>query len=460
MQNANRPNLTQRMKNTSYIFVPFSYNINFDKSIVENFWREKKQGNKYFLKYIVEKLSHDSNNVCCRPYLMDDNLRNNLGIVSPSDFCYIDTSKYVIGDKPFSFYIREILLFLFETNIGFIIYKIEHGTEDTSDIIASKNYHLKKIHTTLLYTEKDDGTKATLVLGSATINSLSLLTEYILDKTLEEETDVFFNYSSAEERRSNILTHYNLQLDHALSEQDNSRIEDILFHLKRNYHHEWKLDGMTVYNEAEYFKASSHIRWGITSEATICLTITDPHTYFVGNSFYDNFHSYYFYLYILSLHQKYALYYYLTNFSTERSVDGLEKNLQELADFKAKYVFKIISESQTYQTVYSIQCKSFGLDKLYSDINEQITRVMNVKKTLNEKKKNQQEARINWILGLIAFLGFFSAFVDMNVLIGGLTWLFSVRQISIIQKVATFILFVISIIFVVTFLRASRKKNE
>lgn len=407
MSNPNRPNLAHRMKNTSYIFAPFSGEKSFENLGVDNFWREKRQGNKYFLKYIVEKLSHDSNNVCCRPYLMDDNLRNTLGIVSPSDCCYIDTSKYVIGDNPFSFYIREILLFLFETNIGFIIYKIEHSSEDTSDIIASKNYHLKKVHTTLLYTEKDDGTKASLVLGIETINSLSLLTEYILSKTLDEKVDVFFNYNSAEERRSNILTHYNLRLDQPLCDEDNSKIEDILFHLKRNYHHEWKVEETTVYNEAEYFKASSHIRWGITSEATICLTITDPQTYFVGNSFYDNFHSYYFYLYILSLHQKCALYYYLTNFSTKRSVNELEKGLQELAYFKAKYGFKIISESETYQTIYSKQCRAFMLDKLYSDIDEQINRVMEVKNILNEERKNQQEARINWILGLITFLSFF-----------------------------------------------------
>lgn len=460
MGSSNRPDLTSRMRNSSYIFIPFSHNNKFTGLNVSDYWREKKQGNKYFLKYIVDKLSHDSNSVCCRPYLMDDITRSTLGIISPLHPCFIDTTKYVVNNRPFSFYIREILLFLFETGIGFIIYKIEHRNADTSDVIASKNYHLKKIHSTLLYVEQIDGTRATLVSGLAAINSFSALSKYILAKTIDRDVKIFFNYCSAEEWRSNILTNYNLHLDHCLSTGDDTKIENILFHLKRNYHHEWETELESVYNEKEYFKASPFIRWGITSEATVCLTITDPETYFVSNSFYDNFHSYYLYLYILALHQKYALYFFLTNFSTEQKINELEQNLQNLADFKAKYVFKIISESETYQTVYYKQCTSFALDELYRDIDEQINRVIEVKQTLAEQGRNQQEAKVNWILGMIAFLGFFSALVDLNELIDCLTWIFNDAQIAILKTIATSALLLIGIISVIAFLIASRRKNK
>lgn len=166
MGSSNRPDLTSRMKNSSYIFVPFSHDDKFAGINVSSYWREKRQGNKYFLKYIVDKLSHDSTSVCCRPYLMDDLARSTLGIISS-------------------------------------------------------------------------------------------LQPYL-------------------------------------------------------------------------------------------------------------------YLYILALHQKYALYYFLTNFSIEQNMAGLEKKLQDLVNFKAKYVFEIISESETYQTVYYKQCKSFALEELYRDIDEQI----------------------------------------------------------------------------------------
>lgn len=460
MGSSNRPDLTSRMKNSSYIFVPFSHDDKFAGINVSSYWREKRQGNKYFLKYIVDKLSHDSTSVCCRPYLMDDLARSTLGIISSLQPCFVDTTKYVVDNRPFSFYIREILLFLFETGIGFIIYKIEHDNNDTSDIIASKNYHLKKIHKTLLYVEQVDGTRGALVPGISDINSLSALSKYILEKSIDGEVRIFFNYCTAEEWRSNILTNYNLHLDHCISSEDNTQIESILFHLKRNYHHEWETESESVYNEKEYFKASTYIRWGITSEATVCLTVTDPETYFVSNSFYDNFHTYYLYLYILALHQKYALYYFLTNFSIEQNMAGLEKKLQDLVNFKAKYVFEIISESETYQTVYYKQCKSFALEELYRDIDEQINRVIEVKQTLAEQRRNYQEAKVNWILGLIAFLGFFSALIDLNTLIGCLTWIFNDIQIGILKLIATSVLLLVGIISIIAFLIASKKKNN
>ena len=175
MYNEIRRNLLHRMKNTSYIFVPLFCHNQFNQLRIVDYWREKNQGNKYFMKYIIDKIKHDSVNVCCRPYLMDDGVRDKLGIVKSSRQCFLQTRQYTSGDQPFSFCIGEILLFLFETNIGFLIFKIEHPKGDSYKQIASKNYHLKKIHTTLLYAEKVDGTKDTLVLGSENIKSLSSL---------------------------------------------------------------------------------------------------------------------------------------------------------------------------------------------------------------------------------------------------------------------------------------------
>jgi len=459
MSNESRTNLSHRMKNSSYIFVPFAgdkISENFSHMDISDYWRAKEQGNKYFLKYIVDKLNHGSNEVCCRPYIMDDYIRREMGIIESNHPCFLETLKYTDGTKPFAFTISEILLFLFETNIGFLVFKIEHSMEDTLSTIASKNYHLKKVHNTILFTNKSDGTKATLVNGTDSINSLSLLSEFILEKTMDPEINVFFNHNTMTERRSNILTHVNLKLDHDLNKIDNAAIEDALFHLKRNYHSEWQTEKRSVYKEDEYFKASSHIRWGITSEATVSLTITDPKTFFVGNSFYDNFHSYYLYLYIIALHQKYALYHFLTNFSTANNLDTLEKKLKDLANFKAKYVFEIISESETYQSVYSKQCKAFGLHPLFVDIDEQVKRILEIKERKQQKVIEKQGTRMNKILGLIAFLGLFSALVDINTI---LDWL-NIPHIGMIKVVASVIIAVIGMIFFVLYIFWGKEQKD
>lgn len=90
-------------------------------------------------RYLLE--SKESNTVCCCPYLMDANVRSDLGIIESSCNCYIETMKYADG-VTFSFRINEILLFMFDINIGFIVYKIEHDT--------------------VLYTRKEDGTNSNL----------------------------------------------------------------------------------------------------------------------------------------------------------------------------------------------------------------------------------------------------------------------------------------------------------
>lgn len=460
MFNQIRSNEIGRIKNTSYIFVPFYCPVQFNELSIDEQWREKNQGNKYFLKYIVDKLKHNSANVCCRPYLMEDVVRDSLGIVKSNRLCTLETRQYAANNRPFSFYIVEILLFLFETKIGFLIYKIEHEKNDTYKHIASKNYHLKKIHSSPLYTTKEDGTKATLVLGDDTTNSLSLLTQYILKKTVNKNVDIFFNYTSEKERRCNILSHFHLKLEHKLCDKDNTDIENILFLLKRNYHHEWEPDFGSVYKETEYYQASPFIRWGISSEATVCLTISDIDTFFVGNSFYDNFHSYYLYEYILALHQKYALYYFLTNFKAESDLDELENNIADLADFRAKYVFQIISESETYQTVYSKQCKVFELETLFCDIDEQVNRVTQIKNAISERKQEEQEDKINHILALLAFFGIFSASNDVSELIESLDWIINRSMIPNVQKIAVAILWGISLTLLVRYFIANSKKHS
>lgn len=457
-QNVERPNLINRIKNTSYIFVPFVCAKNTDFSNIDIYWRAKSQNNKYFLKYIVDKLIPESNSVCCRPYLMDDNVRSDLGIIESSCNCYIETMKYAEG-VTFSLRINEILLFMFDTNIGFIVYKIEHESTDSAYRIASKNYHLKKIHNTILYTRKDDGTNSTLVIASASINSLSTLTEYILNKTISSETQIFFNYCEKSERRSNILTHYNLKLEHKLCDDDQDEIDKILFYLKRNYHYQWDRDAGDKIKNEEYFRASPYIHWGITSEATICLTLTDPETYFISNSFYDNYHSYYLYIYILALHQKYALYYFLTKFSVNSNIEQLESYLSELADFRAKYVFQIISESETYQTVYNKTRNSFALDNLFTDIDEQVNRVIDIKKVINDKKNDKQANHINLILGILTFFSLFSALVDLNTLIDWLKIFLTESQLILLKYGLSGFIILIAIILFVQFIKLSHNKK-
>lgn len=450
----------KRLTNCSYIFVPFysSSNVEPLKELVSNNknWRKLDKTYKYFLKYISDKLSSSSDTYCVQQFSLIDERREKLGILDPSTSCYMSAKKSNESGHPFSFKIKEITLYTFDTNIGILVFQIIHPKQDSYGRVATKCYHLKKVHLAKLYL-KDQGN---LVTCHKEVRSIYDLAEYLLDCTAIKEKSLFFNYTNVDEYRSNILTHYGLVLDHPLDNSDSVEIKRILFYLRRNYYSQWTYKSENDKGEENY-SPSPYIHWGITTEGTACVTVIDTKVNFVTNSFHKNFHSYYLMMYILCLHQKFALYNYLSMFSADlqNKPEIIDQYLKSLAEFRAKYVFEIISESETYQTVYEKTRQAFGLKALFNDIEDQIRRINEIQKTIAEDRQTELENRISIIGSILGFSCVFSTLVDVQALLEKLRCLLGTQGVSIAQQISSIIILIISLVMIVFFLLSLKRSK-
>lgn len=442
----------KRLDNCSYIFIPFYSYSKQDclKDLVANSenWIEQNNTYKYFLKYIGDKLSVSSSTYCVQHYVLSNEKRISLGIVDWNTNCYMDAKKSNESRHPFSFKIQDICIYTFDTNIGLLVIKILHPLQDSYGRIATKCYHLKKVYSAKLYIKNQNG----LVTSSRKIYSLFELAEYLLDCTGVKKRTLFFNYSNMNEYRCNILTHYGMLLDHKLCESDLKEIKKILFYLRRNYYSQWTYNSEDD-EDTENYSPSPYIHWGITSEGTACVTVIDPTVNFVTNSFIKNFHSYYLMMYILCLHQKLALYNYLSMFSIDlqNSPEDIDEYLKSLAEFRAKYVFEIISESETYQTVYKRTRQAFGLKFLFNDMEDQVRRITEIQRSIAENRQTKLENRINIIGGLLGFFCVFSTLIDVQELLEKYEWLLGENGVSIAQQVSSIFLIFTTLIMIIYF---------
>ena len=452
---------SKRLDNISYIFIPFYSLLDLLplKTLVTNSsnWIEQNVSYKYFLRYIDDKIASSSSTCCVQQFLLNNEKRKELGILNSETTCYMYAKKSNESGHPFSFKIKEITLYSFDTNIGLISFKILHPPQDSYGRIATKCYHLKKVYLAKIYTKN----KGSIVSNARNVYSLFELAEYLLECTKIKEKIFFFNYSNAEEYRSNILTHYGMILNHSLKESDLEEIKKISFYLRRNYYSQWiykKSDDET----SETYSPSPYIYWGITAEGTACITVIDSEVDFVKNGFYKNFNSYYLVMYIFCLHQKLALYNFLSMFSEDlqNKPETIVKYLKNLAEFRAKYVFDVISESETYQTVYEKTRQAFGLRSLFNDIEDQVRRFTEIQKNIDDERQTALENRMNIIGGLLGFFCVFSTLVDIQDLLEKFKWLLGDSGVAMAQKCSSMIVMLLSLIMIIFFIVSIARKKE
>lgn len=448
-----RQNETSRIHNSSYYFIPFAIDNKIEREKIDPMWEAHFRDTKYFLKYITTNINSFSDFGYRYSFTLSEWGRNKLNIISDYDLCTLEERRYS-QELDFNYYIKDIRMFLFDTKIGFLVINIRHMNNEDPNHIASKNYHLKKVY---------NAKTSYSMVKNKSIRTLYSLSEYILKNTLKYNFILFFNFNNENEFRCNVLTHYHYKLESDIQKDNIKAIKKQLFYLKRNYHSEW--DFQDEYLESteftnEYFEASPYIHWAITSEAAVCITVSTPNVFFVGNSFYDNFHSYYLYVYVLALHQKFELYNLLTSFNRtyNKELDVMPKNeniykscVDELIDFRAKHVFAIISESNTYQTVYEKACYAFSLQKLFNDIDEQSNKALaSIDKRINDRREKYQQ-QISLVIGIIAFFGYFPAIESIILCIDKLSLIIPLKDYILATKII--VVSLLSVLWIILFIK-------
>lgn len=385
--------------NISYIFIPFMYNNESDfKSFVDavnnsGLWEKRDDEISYMFKYISDKIvSTDEKSRRCFHYRLKEDKRSEYNLATYKDVFSTEAHSFRNQKEKILFRILNVQLYFFSTTVGIMAFKVYFENDDPF-WIANAQYYLKKV------------SREQIFLGdSAEGKTMCDIAKELMRGIISEED--FFYYANDGTERANILTYVEVK------PQEDYRKE--LFYLRNCYKDSFYYLGDEKADADEIHSSSKHAVWGISPEAAVCLVCPKYESEGFKKKFYNNFKSQYLFMYVLLLHQKYALYMFLMKIGVGRynTLETLENYRGQLYEFETDFVFSCVTEVPQYQNLYERIAKSFALEKMYKDVHEPLISLGEVRREAIEKEKKRRDDGIDRALLILSALSFCSALVD------------------------------------------------
>jgi hypothetical protein len=372
-------------RNFSTLVVPFVFDKDY-KEVVKfvtssNNWSSKKNKNRQKLyehiqHLAVEEEADEKTGTIGRIFNLTETGYESAGL--PKN---IKSNPFTIKkkEKEYTFRISETNLYLFETNIGFLVFELEYPKDIHIDSYIETNNILKNI-------KPHRGVTWEMFTGKQTPSieiHLSEITERILvdfkvSSYFESEKDVpirglMFN---------SIVIGFE-DYNNADIQEYKNELKRYLFELRRLFSSSYKPspEEFKIENNNEILQTFDNSYWGVALEgvANIAYLINDEHCdSFFKNSYISTIKSTYFYIYMISLHQRYAL----LNLSIRSSklliqpsvnvnndstitVRGLRK---EMIFFTLRSAFKHVSSVTHHGKVYKILNDTLQIDELNKEL--------------------------------------------------------------------------------------------
>lgn len=286
------------------LVAPFGYRQPWQESVnavSSSYWRQEDPGNQRLLRHIdnLVKSASSAAEPIGKRWVLSAAGREHYGL-PPSPELAIQIS---IGDEQYQCHLLAVELYLFETNVGFLVFDVDYPADYTLDDMIQANYHLKKFTLPALeLTFEAQGKRQACRFSEA----VRRVVEPFDWETFFEQDDLLI-----------ALVYYMALLPQpAASSREPDRfmewVGSRLFRMRRSFTHSFKAapeqDRLAVQDEVESVFQNSH--WGISMEAMANLAYLtgDPNTdEFFEGAYIHNVKTTYFYLYLLGLHQRYAL---------------------------------------------------------------------------------------------------------------------------------------------------------
>lgn len=402
-------------KHTSYFFIPIwmdasdSFRDLIDAIDSSEQWMLRHDEIRYMLKFVADKIDSRNEEMCLIfHYLLRYGCRKTYGLPGV-DQCFETVGAFPFREsgQPIRFQVVDAHLFCFSTRVCILAFQVVFDNQ-TPAWVADALFALKRASTPLKLSGQEGGT----------VTSMLDIARQMMSQFSQISGFSVFGYANPNTERSNVLTY--------LEVADHPSYEKELFHLRNCYHVGIPYVPNEELDKQQTFQASQDVVWGTSPEAAVCLACPDRGDRgFTENVFFENFNSQYLVMYILLLHQKYALYMFLTELGVGRynTLETLESYRQRLYEFKTDFVFSFITEVPQYQNLYSNMMQAFALEQLYQDVQEPLVSLAEIRRESEDEKQKRRDASVNSALGLLSVLGFFSILVDgvdfLDFLLGG-----------------------------------------
>lgn len=436
------------LRNTSYIFLPFSYRscdsfAELNRKLGENrFLKPFKNKILYMFRYVAEKFNNANADMCqCFHYVLQPEERDAFHMGKKSDWFESKPHPYSGEQFRIRFTIERVHLYLFNTSVGIVAFQL-HFDNDDPYRIATSLFHLKKV------------SKEEFRCPGPEYSSTLLDLAQLLVGAIPELSDCeFFYYVNPSMERANVFSYLEVPA------QDNCRKE--LYYLRHCYSVDY-LYSDAIPDDDEVYSPSPDTFWGVSPEAAVCLTCPDMgEEQFIHNVFCNNFNTQYLFMYVLLLHQRYVLYRFLTKIGVGayNTLETLESYRAELYEFETNFVFTCVTEVPQYKQLYDRISKAFSLRQMYKDVNEPLISLQEIRRENSDRERQKRDDRVNRALLLLSILSIFSALIDsFDFNESFLSRFCSNTVVHVIQYLCIGIIVFIAACLIFTMVRNRRKK--
>jgi hypothetical protein len=317
--------------------------------------------------------------------------------------------------------ILDVQLYLFETGIGFLIYEINYPKINNIDELVLANYLVKRFKNfggkMQLLKAKEDTSEYEI---KANLSDITIELLKPLNVTSYFEKDANFKKDPSLEKAklapNNALVFSTAILDKAFSTSTDyiTRLKRYLFESRRVFKESYQPDEseFDLDKNDEIYKPFENSIWGISLEGAsniVFHTDNEDTNKFFSSSYIKNVKHNYFYMYILALHQRYAL----LNLSVQaaeipRKIEKLIESAEEYAtitklreeiayfDLRSSFlhVSHITHQDKVYQTMFRTLHIGDLHRKLQSEV-ESIASLLDIRKSAIEKtvEKHKEDRR-------------------------------------------------------------------
>lgn len=417
----------------NHIILPFGFSGELEQAInnlenqdylLQGLWREKGFSGQRLFTHVARLIGWDGGDEAIGyRFVLEQPAWKKLGLPNRTN----QELSMLIPKRVIPFYISGIELFLFETGVGFLNFELTYRSDASVEDVISGNYYAKSfIRRDCKIVYQADGihqkhetepiTFASLV--EKILQPLQVTTYFARhgEKSLCEDRpgqasrDEKSQGAAASLRPFHGLVFTALVLNNTGLEpqQWEIRLKEYLFRLRRSFKESYKPAPTEFDTDAnpDVARIFENSYWGVSQEGLANLTylIEDSQTkrFFEGEYLWHVKDEYY-YLYILALHQKYALLTLLeeaarlprvslprTDEEAARVRTAIAGLRRKMAEFVMRCVFRQVSNVTHHGRLYEMMRRSLGIDDMLQELHYELELLG----TLAEMEEFKENARL------------------------------------------------------------------
>lgn len=298
--------------------------------------------------------------------------------------------------------INEVQLYLFETQTGFLTYPIEFHGALTMDEQVEAMYYLKKLmNYSHEITFEQRVSKETSLSKTVQISEMSC--------SILQELDIVTYFEGEMNHPVEALVFSSVLLDRSREEVGDS-LGGYLFQMRRNFKASYKVSAeeRDLSRNQDVLTLFENSCWGISLEGlgNIATATDDEVTNeFFGSTYFHHVEHTYLYLYILALHQKYALHYLTVQASELSHHLRLHQNnpaeqgriliqmKERIVTFLLRSSYKQVSRSTHHALFYEWIRSRLKIDDMFSEIHEALEALVSLTEVAEKKQRQEEDER-------------------------------------------------------------------